>query len=240
MERAVVEAIDAVAAPPVRNRILELALKGAGIRAVPDDGPEFRTFVEGALCRTIIYVLGEEAALSVHSELALLAEMVPADEVSEVRRSSWPAARRTSSDPEVTIELGDARPLVETNPAPRDLPVLLVASSDPRSMSHLSSALSGVAYIEPVTDALEVLEGLGRGEASLVVVDCRHPTVQAETLVAMQPELPPDSRIVLWGEQAALERALTSLPHGIPDAWILCGHEASAEDVADVCRVLLE
>jgi hypothetical protein len=250
--RAVAEAIDAVAVRSVREKVIALALRADRRSDIPERGPEVRDFVDGALRNALETTLGADVAVSVCDELAPVVELVSEAEVSEIR-PSWPALLRAEDDddPELTIEFEEEplpatmppvrapRPLVPTNPAPRELPLLLVASSDPSSVGRLGHALGGVAFLEPVRDALSMLEAFGRGDTKLIVLDCVHPSVRAETLLAMQPELPEGARVVLWGEAPELERQLATLGDGLPDTWVLCGPNASAPDVAAVCRVLL-
>jgi hypothetical protein len=246
IERAVAEAIGAVAAPVVRDEVIELALRWAGCAAVPERGPAVASFVEGPLFRALVHVLGEPSASTVCDELAAVTAMVMDEEVSEIR-PSWPvlALDPAEDDPELIIEM--EAEVVEvssvptaTDPAPRrDLPLLVVASSSPTTLSMLSVALGGAAYIEPARDALALLEGLGRNDAGLIVLDCKRPTVQVETLLAMQPELPAGLRVVLFGEPRGLERHLEAAGAEMPASWICCGTDASVEDLAAVCRVLL-
>lgn len=237
VERAVVEAIDAHAAPSVRAAVIELALQWAGRAEVPERGPEVAAFFFGPLHRAVHEELGHEAALAVRAELEPIAVMVADAEVSSVR-PSWPELTIFEGN-ELETDPAPARPTFPTDPAPRrELPLVVVASSDPSSVARLGGALAGVAYLEPARDALALLEGLGRQKTGVIVLDCRHPSVRAETLLAMQPELPEGTRVLLWGETPALERELASLGAGIPRAWLHCGAGASAEDVAAVCRVL--
>lgn len=245
IERAVAEAIGAIAAPAVRDEVIELALRWAGCEALPERGPAVASFVEGPLFRALVHVLGEPSARSVCDELAAVTAMVMDEEVSEVR-PSWPvlALDPAEDDPELIIEMEMDEELASvpmaTDPAPRrDLPLLVVASSSPTTLSMLSVALGGAAYIEPARDALALLEGLGRNDAGLIVLDCKRPTVQVETLLAMQPELPAGLRVVLFGEPRGLERHLEAAGAEIPATWVCCGTDASVEDLAAVCRVLL-
>lgn len=246
MERAIVEAIDALVAPAVRTRIVELALRWARRTSVPERGPEVEEFVNGPLRAALEATAGEQVALAVNEELATLVAVVADAEVSSVR-SSWPAP---GSEPEITVgawdDLEDPRedppagPPFPTEPAPQcDLPLVLVASYDPTTVARLGAALAGLAFLEPVSDALGVLDGLDRHPTSVIVLDCRRPSIAAETLLAIEPELPAGARVVLWGETPALERALGRLGAGIPQGWVRCGAGAQPEDVAAVCRVLL-
>lgn len=265
VERAVVEAIDAVAAPARRAEVLRLALTWARLDVVPEDGRGVADFVEGPLYRAAEEVLGAELAASIRDQLTPLVEMVAYDEVSEVRPST-PGLRPTPLDdddfPELTIEgaandddfpvleLEDdaasepapsrlaARPLLLTDPAPGTVPTLFVASLDPTAVQELGKAMVGVAALEPVSDALAVLEGLGEGD--VVVIDCRRPSVGLGTLVALAPELPKGARVVLWRERPEQHEQLAQLGTGMPKDWICCGADAKPEDVATVCRVLLQ
>lgn len=253
IERTVREAVDALAAPAVRDEVIELALRWAGCAAFPERGPAVASFVEGPLFRALVHTLGEAAASTVRDELGAVTAMVMDEEVSEVR-SSWPALALDPDDdePELIVEMDmdvDEVEVVEvevapppnaTRPAPgRDLPLLVVASSNPTTLSMLSVALGGAAYIEPARDAIALLDGLGRNDAGLLVLDCKRPTVQVETLLALSPELPAGLRVVLFGEPRGLERHLEAAGAAMPEAWVCCGSDASVDDLAAVCRVLL-
>lgn len=229
IERAVAEAIDAVATPRVRADVIGLALQSARRSVIPERGPAVASFVEGPLFRAIVCLLGEPAATTVRDELAQVAAMVLDEDVSEIR-PSWPCA-----PPD------DARSPLATVPAPRgEVPLVVVASSSPIALSMLSVALGGAAYVEPARDALALVEGLGRHEDGLILLDCRSPSVQLETLLALSPELPAGTRVVLWGEPDALEHRLAALGAPMPASWVCCGPNAGADDVAAVCRVLLD
>jgi len=204
--------------------------------------------VDGALLRAAQEILGSELATAIHAELAPVVELASAQEVSEIRPSRPVRAPAGAGGedrlPEPTLEapMEDQLRTVErrlvTDPAPGSLPLLLVATVDPSTLQELNRALVGVASLEPVTDALAILESLG--EDDVVVVDCRRPSVRLETLLALGPELPDGARVVLWREDANVKRQLSALGSGMPGDWICCGPDAAAEDVATVCRVLFE
>ena len=252
VERAVVEAIDAVAAPLRRAEVLRLALTWARFDTVPEDGQGVAEFVDGPLFRAAEEVLGTELAVAIRDQLTPLVEMVAYDEVSEVRPST-PGLRPTPLDdddfPILTIEGIDDAPAVEkarpvapprlflTDPAPDQVPVVFVASHDPISVERLGAALVGIAQVEPLTDALAVLDRLGEGD--LVVIDCLHPSVGLGTLVALSPELPKAARVLLWRERQEQHEQLASLGSGMPEDWICCGADAEPEDIATICSVLM-
>ncbi len=248
IERAVVESLDALAAPKVRNAIIALAMRWARTDRIPERGPEVALFINGALFAAAEQVLGQAAAESIDVQLAPLGEMVASSEISSVRPSR-PAGPIDDDDfPEISVAsppelLRDPyarRPHFATDPAPAHDQVVLVASEDPSGVQEMSQALAGVASVEVVRDALDLLDELGRHDTSLVVVDCRRPVVSVETLLALGPELPSEARIVLWGERANLESDLSRLDSALPDTWVCCGPRASADDVGAVCRILLD
>ncbi|MBX3270304.1 MAG: hypothetical protein KF729_08580 [Sandaracinaceae bacterium] len=246
VERAVVEAIDALASEKVRNAVLELALRWSRNSTIPERGPDVADFVEGALFVATEQVLGLAAAEALAAQLAPIAAMVRSQEISSVRPTPDVGVARDSF-PELSISSPIAptsRPpaggRLVTDPAPERVPFVAVASSDPGGLDEMSRALGGVATVHAVRDALAILDELDDRETDLVVIDCRRPVVSVETLLALGPELPGDARIVLWGERADLEASLAQLGIALPDNWICCGPHASAEDVGAVCRVLLD
>ncbi|HJL16486.1 MAG TPA: hypothetical protein RMH99_12565 [Sandaracinaceae bacterium LLY-WYZ-13_1] len=294
IERAVSEAIDAVAAPSLRAEVIRLALAWARRADIPERGPDAGDFVRGPLYHAAQEVLGPQLAASIRDELMPVTDMVADEEISEVRPSTpvrgyaplpeAPARVADGDDAfpvlEVTEAEGDDFPVLEiaeaddddfpvlelasdvptedvlhpfdgdgeeapdsgrrpmqlTDPAPGRMRKLLVASRDPEALSELSRALVGVAALQPVADALAILEQLGPEDVMLV--DCGRPTVRLETLLAMAPEIPAGARIVLWRERPDLEQQLSALGDGLPGDWICCGDHATSEDAAAVCRVL--
>ena len=256
--RAVREAIDAFAAPAVGDRVLALALRWACQPMVPEGGEALSNFVIHSLFRAAEEVLGTSEARAIVDELAPIVESVGRQEVSQVRPSR-PAlavllAEEEAADeddfPELVME---EPPLVHqprvsypgrrphgrlTDPAPDSLPLVLLATVDPGTVQALSSALAGHASLEPVRDALELLDDADGATVSILVIDCRRPSVRLETLLALAPELPQGTRVVLWGERADLRERLAMLGSGLPEAWVRCGDGATALDVAAVCRIL--
>ncbi len=246
VERTIAEAVDAYAVPKIRAAVLELAMRWARLDAVPERGEPLREFVDGALRRACEQMLGVETAETIRHDLEPLVVMLRSAEVTEIRPSTPPAG---SDFPELTIEEDEPpEPTARTSgrrrwrataPEPLELHRVLVATMDPASVSEMSRWMAGVALVEPVRDALEVLENIDQRDG-LVVVDCRRPAVSVETLVALAPEMPKDARAVLWGERGDLEQHLARLGTAMPPEWVCCGPKATAEDVAAVVRILLE
>jgi hypothetical protein len=232
MRRAVNEAIDAFAAPDVRDFLINLALRRAKEKEIPDDAAPLAAFLQSALYPTLEQSLGKPAADAVRQELTKAAFML--DEKTESAMAGKNERRREETKPAPA----DERAKRDTAPAPKDVPRLLIATVDPTGVQQLCTLLAGVALVEPVVDAVDILEH-ATVETPLVVLDCRSPAIRAQTLMTIQPELPEKMRIVLWGDRPSLENELRSIGAAIPPNWIRCGTDATAEDVAAVVRVLL-
>lgn len=232
--RAIAEAIDAVAAPAVRDAVLASALRSARRSCIPERGAAVANFVQGPLFFALERVLGETAAAAVCDELRAITAIVEDDEVSEVRPSR--PARDSGRDPLQREEKGVPRNV----PVPRrEPPRVVIASTSPAAVSALTGAFSGSATVEQAHDALTLLESLGPHEQGLIVLDSANPAMRVETLLAMYPELPEGLGVVLWGEPHDLDERVAALGTRIPDAWVRCGTGATADDVAAACRRLL-
>ena len=245
ISHAVEEAIRAHAAPQVSASVLQLALRWARQTEIPEASHDLALFVEGPLRRAVEEVLGAEAAHTVCDELRPIAERV--DEVTQVRKSRRPPPPELE---ELELVVGqedfpeiDLSPAVVpvrsskvTSPAPFEMPLVLVATQDPTKLSGLASALAGEAFVEPVRDALSLLDVMG--SAQIVILDCERPAVRPETLIAVEPELPRTTCVVLWADEAALSMRLSRAGTSVPKGWVVSGMPASAEDVADLCRAL--
>ena len=243
------EAIDALAAPRVRAVVIELALRWARLDAIPERGPQVGDFIRGALFQATEQALGASAAESILEQLEPMANMLAQQEISSVRPVAPAAAPSADEDdspeisfsppPDLRTRSGN-RAFHETDPAPANFATILVASVDPHSVQEIGLAMSGVASIEPVTDALAILEHLERLDTSIIVIDCRRPAVSVETLISLAPELPAGVRIVLWGERYDLESRMAAMGIPIPREWVCCGPDASADDVAAVVMILMD
>lgn len=171
--------------------------------------------------------IGAEAAAP-PSEESRTPTSPPTAEAIRKRRALASQARRPPSSPRRRAQW--------TEPEPDLLRVVLVCTADPMRAAGMGRAMAGTARVQPISDALAILSE----PADLVVVDCVRPTVRLETLLSVAPELPEGCRVVLWGEAPDFRKQLGILASAIPDTWVSCGVDAEAEDVAAVCRVLLE
>ncbi len=86
MEAAVREALEAFAAPELRDEILKRALVVAGLDAVPGGGPELREFVDRFLRQSMEVSLGAHSADAAAVELSSIVSVAErTSEISQVR-----------------------------------------------------------------------------------------------------------------------------------------------------------
>lgn len=215
-----------MATQKIRNAVIELALRSSERTSIPERGPEVAAFVSGPLFEAAEQVLGQERAEAIQEGLQPVLAMIPNPISSVVPSGACP--------PESIEDVTSSG----SWPAPAALPRVLVASASPSGIEKLGGSFAGTAEVEAVNDALEMLDELAERD-SMLIVDCRSPSVSVETLLALAPELPRDSQIVLWGERHDLEASLASFGMSMPPAWVCCGPGASADDVAAVCRILI-
>ncbi len=125
LQRALLEALETVAAREPVRALLRAALDRAGIRAIPEDASAFQSFVAGALTITLAERLGEGAAEMVSEQVLHVVRLVaPAmrrqatgteddvDELSGERSVEAPSAGARASG------AGPARPRPEVHRAP--------------------------------------------------------------------------------------------------------------------------
>jgi hypothetical protein len=122
MDRALREAIDAMASPEVRDSLILQALEGAAESAIPEGGARLQRFVNEFLGPTLRERLGYDAADAILTSLAPIVQMAT-EEISQVRpRSTRPqntaqaTAAHRSSKP--TPKAVSAPSRARTTPAP--------------------------------------------------------------------------------------------------------------------------
>ncbi|MEM9194887.1 MAG: hypothetical protein AAGF12_37255 [Myxococcota bacterium] len=120
MTQVVREALEGIAAPPVRARILERALYVAGLDHVPEDGATLLRFVEDHLAPSAAAAVGEETADQLVGQLMpiiMLADNTNAPlgkEISQVRRTVGADGATPWMD--ATLAMGESDPPDSTPP----------------------------------------------------------------------------------------------------------------------------
>lgn len=206
------EALDRLATPEVRDRILTQALVEATLADVPDDPSSFGSFACGSLREAVARVLGEDEAS------AVIADLSPAFAQDGSSTSSGVRRRKGAS-----------------LAAPRtDAPVVLVASHDAAAVDVLVSRLKERAKVIAAYDVFALLEAASRHLTSplTVLLDDGMPAVRPSTLATLARVLPPGTRIIVWGTGDVHPEQRADTP---PIDWMRLGSVEDVEAVADVC-----
>lgn len=206
------EALDRLASPEVRDRILVAALTSADLSEVPVDPTGFATFACGPLREAVADVLGDDAASAVVSDLSpvFAAEGPTASSGVRRRKGASLAAPRTGA------------------------PVVLVASEDAREVDALTARLKDRAKVIAAYDVFALLSAASRHLTAplTLLLNDGMPAVVPSTLGTLARVLPPGTRIIVWGpgdvhpEKRAQSTAIE---------WVRLGAVEDVEAVADVC-----
>jgi hypothetical protein len=246
--RMVREAIETVATPDVRVRILHRALHMAREHEIPRSGDALHRFVDKHLRTAMAFYLGNEATDAVMQNLE---PMVTYAE----KASSNPPGKTVRPDP--TKKLGRDRQHSgvnrrETDPSMLDtskyptvqptgsaLPMVFVATRNRARCDEIAKQVGAAAAVQQIEDVVAFLDNL-KATASLspmVVIDCVEASVQPSTIATLAHELPSGSAVLIWGATDE-HRDLTDLASG-GQGWLRCGVDATPSDVASLIHMLL-
>ncbi len=172
------EALGAVLAPSMLHRVLEEALRSAELTSIPDQPGALRVFLEGALFSTLIQHVAVPDALEMVAQVRSALELALA---------SAPDDRPTSDVREkITLPAPPARVIVVTSAS---LVVFLLADE-----------LGDDIDVVPVSTEADLLDRLQRfaERPLLVVVDRRHPAVEAAVAEELASRLGARHSVVWW------------------------------------------
>lgn len=184
---AVVEVLGSLIAPGLREQLLGSALRGAGLRVVPEDPIRVRDFVEGELNARIVDAVGQEAAAFVMTDLAPILEL---------------AVRRVGTDSQVVA----CAPFLPASRPPRrsgarESLAILVATLG--SLEELKMHLGSFATVQRACDPFELFSAIEiRSGPALVVLDGFRRAVELSTIATFMPRVPDGCRVALWGFDA--------------------------------------
>jgi DNA-binding response OmpR family regulator len=163
--RLVIEAIDRLATPMVRDALVATALSKAGLESLPEDAAALGELVAGPLRDAIVRRLGADAADAV---LADVATHLPMDGLATGVR------RRDSAEPNDEV---DATPANVT---------VLLADDDEILVSSLARMLRRRGYeVLTATTGHNALALCARQRPSVVVADLHMPAVSGRQLAAL-------------------------------------------------------
>lgn len=213
--RLVREALDRLATPEVRDRILRDALAEVALAEVPQDPPSFGSFACGALRDAVHRTLGEDEAS------AVIADLSPA--FAQETHGASSGVRRRNGGSLVAPSVG--------------APVVLIASARAADVDALAARLKERAKVIAAFDVFALLSAAGRHlDASVtVLLHDEMPGVRPSTLATLARVLPPGARIITWG-RANVEHSEREPRH--PIEWVRLGPVEDIEAVADVCMAM--
>lgn len=210
--RMVVEALDRLASPAIRDAIVTQSLRAAGLASFPSDPVSFGNFACNEFREAVVDRLGDEAASAVLTDLS-------------------PALTHDAEAP----SSGVRRRKPHSLPAPEvGAPVILVASSSMEDVSNVTSALAKRAKVVAAYDVYGLIQNASRysGQALAVLVHDDLPALQADTLRTVGSLLGDATHVLRWGPRALRPDAdHLGAQH--------CG-AVTAEEVASVAADLLK
>jgi hypothetical protein len=199
--------------------ILDESLRAAELTTIPERPTALRIFIEGALFATLTRHLEVADALEIVSQIRATLELA---------LSATPDDRPTSAVRDrITLPAPPARVIVVTNAS---LVVFL-----------LGDTLGDGVDVVPVSNASDLCDRVRRfrGAPLLVVIDRKHPCVDASICEMLLRELDPRSTVVWWaaepGEQELVAEQLCGGPMLVP-----AEHSLPLAELGDLCRRLTE
>ncbi|MEM8607618.1 MAG: hypothetical protein AAGF92_10955 [Myxococcota bacterium] len=249
--RIVREAIEAVAAPDVRQQIMHRALHMAHEHRMPTSGAPLHDFIDRHLRSATAFYLGNEAAESIMTNvepLISLAEKIaarsphrssderePTQRVGRERQYSG-VSPKTEVEPEDDTDTSKYPRLQAQNAA---LPMVFVATRSEARWAGIAETLEAVAAVQQIEDVVAFLDNL-KATASLsplLVIDCVEASVQPSTIATLADELPKGSGVLLWGATDQHQHLVEAATRD--RGWLRCEPETPPKDVAILIEMLL-
>ena len=122
----------------------------------------------------------------------------------------------------------------------RVLPHVLLATRDPAMIRRMSVWLdprAAVMRVEGVMDLLHRIQDASQAR-SVIVLDCRQPSVRPLTLAALAEELPVSTRVVLVAATPELMKKLGGISPAT-SGWLTLGSSAHPKEIAARCAELV-
>lgn len=246
--RMVREAIETVATPDVRVRILHRALHMAREHEIPQSGASLHRFVDKHLRTAMAFYLGNEATDAVMQNLEPMVSYAEKASSNPPKKTVRPnPSRRPGRDRqhsgvnrrEIDPSMLDTSKYPTVQPTGSALPMVFVATSSRTRCREIAEQVGAAAAVQQIEDVVAFLDNL-KATASLspmVVIDCVEASIQASTIATLAHELPSGSAVLIWGADDT-HRDLTNLANS-GEGWLRCGAEATPSDVASLIHMLL-
>lgn len=237
----IAEAIDAVAAPVVRERVIERALDLAGADEVPDQGRHIRVFIREHLAAALAEAMEREAAESVVHSLSPLMERTSGAEMTGLHHTIDLGPLPVSQLVEPTVRVPEAPKLRLAAPRASEggtLSVLVLFSSDDEKPKRIAAALDDGAPTCRAPNSLAMLDALRDhgDEGAVVVVDCVDVAVEPWALIALGGQIGPGARLLFWGPAPDFELELSHLDGR---RWRTASAAVTPEQIARICCALV-
>jgi hypothetical protein len=154
---------------------------------------------------------GEIALLDLDGEIFRVPE-APVKDARAVRTGSGPIAPPSSREYPQDIPVGLRDAVVPSGPpvSSSRLPRVLVISRDAELIRRLSNWLDPRLAVVRVRSIVSMLQDLddARGARSVIVIDCRQPSIRPVALAAVAEELPAETKVLLFASTPDVEREL--------------------------------
>jgi len=241
----IAEAIDAVATPEVRDRVITRSLELSNSDEVPDQGREVRVFIREYLAAALAESFEADTVEGIVDTLSPLMERTTGAEMTGLNRMPElgpPAA--TPPFPAViqsTLRVPEGPKLrLASPPQPPEgtLRTVVLFSAVASKAAEIEASLGDGAPVLHASNSLAMLDALRDhgADGAVVVVDCVEPSVEPWALIALGGQIAPEARMLFWGPLPDLELELAHLDGR---RWRTVGPEVSAAQIARICCALV-
>ncbi|HVJ16347.1 MAG TPA: hypothetical protein VM686_12985 [Polyangiaceae bacterium] len=119
-------------------------------------------------------------------------------------------------------------------------PLVLVASSNADLVRNFGAWLDPRASVQRVRGVSAMFQDLAAASERriVIVLDARAPSVRPLSLAAIADELPPGTKVVLWGVGADVYSKML-IVSGSVAKWLVCGTESPTSEVVAQCARLV-
>lgn len=238
----IAEAIDAVAAPMVRKRVIERAIEIGDCDGVPADGRPVRIFIREHLASALAESFDTAVAATVVDSLSPLMERSTGAGMTGLNQMPEFAGPLATTSPVEPTLREPASPKLRIA-APRrqswgKLATVVVFSENGSRPSRMARTLGDDVVVCHCATSLDMLDALREhdSDGSVVVVDCVESSVEPWALIALGGQIPCETRLLFWGASPDFELELAPLDGR---RWRTVSAEATAENVARFCEAVV-
>jgi hypothetical protein len=158
----------------------------------------------------------------------------------EAQTPVFPSAEYPSNTAHAIGVIGAVSSPPSSKPASRSVPFVVIATRDSNLMRKLTAWLDPRAAVLRARNIMGLLHDLEDTShaRSVIVIDCKNPSINPTAMAALADELPATVQVVLWGATPELESALRAISEKTAD-WLYCGADLRAKEIAARCVELV-